>query len=68
MRAESVGPTWHDVEAGGAWGGSSVSVRGEAVVARNVHLSFLIIVGINWCTLVRLSKSLLLWVAMAIYR
>jgi hypothetical protein len=67
MRVGIVGPTGHDAEAGGTWGGHSVSARGEAVVAQSVHILFLIIVGINWCTLVRLSKSLL-WVAMAIYR
>ena len=35
-----------DAKVGGAWGGPTVSARGEAVVAPGVHLPFLIVVGI----------------------
>jgi hypothetical protein len=42
----SVGLTWHDIEAGGTWGGPSVSARGEAVVPLGAHLRLLIVVYI----------------------
>ena len=35
-----------DAKVGGAWGGPTVSARGEAAVAPGVHLPFLIVVGI----------------------
>jgi hypothetical protein len=42
-----VGPTGHDIEEGAAWGGPSVSARGEAVVAPGAHLPFLVVVVIR---------------------
>jgi hypothetical protein len=39
-----MGPIWHDVEAGGAWGGPNISAQDKTMVAPGVHLPFLIVV------------------------
>jgi hypothetical protein len=59
----SVGPIGHDadVETGGAWGGPSVLVRGETVVAPGAHLTFLIVVEMWWCVCSNVSFALFLY-------
>jgi hypothetical protein len=53
----SMGPTRHDAEAGGVWGGPSVSARGEVVVAPGTHIPFLIVVEIRCALHYMLKRS-----------